>query len=188
MQTVSNLHSVFLGFNQENLLLFELNAPQAGRPPDTVAAFYDDLRKRFAEIPGVRAVTLSHSSLLRAGRGHPVRVDGVVAEGTRFMQTGPGFFSTMQIPMLQGREIDERDRAGSLPVAVVSDQFARTFMPNQNPIGRHITVGGGVARSNARARDHRRRGHGEVRPHQVHDPAGRLRAVRATAAVVRCSR
>ena len=121
VQTVSNLHSVALGFNQENVLLFELNAPQAGRPPATVAAFYDDLRKRFAEIPGVRAVTLSHSSLLRAGRGHPVRVDGVIAEGTRFMQTGPGFFSTMQIPMLQGREIDERDGAGSLPVAVISD-------------------------------------------------------------------
>ncbi len=144
VQTVSNLHSVFLGFNQDNLLLFELNAPQAGRPPATVAAFYDDLRNRFAEIPGVRAVTVSHSSLIRAGRGHPVRVDGVLAEGTRFMQTGPGFFSSMQIPMLRGREIDERDRAGSAPVAVVSDQFARTFIPNQNPIGRHITVGGSV--------------------------------------------
>lgn len=144
VQTVSNLHSVVLGFNQDNVLLFELNAPQAGRAPATVAAFYDDLRQRFAEIPGVRAVTLSHSSMLRAGRGHPVRVDSVMTEGTRFMQTGPGFFSTMQIPMLQGREIDERDTAGSMPVAVISDQFARTFMPNQNPVGRHITVGGSV--------------------------------------------
>ena len=144
VQTVSNLHSVFLGFNHENLLLFELNAPQAGRPTETVAAFYDDLRRRFAGIPGVRGVTLSHSSLLRAGRLHPVRVDGVIAEGTRLMQSGPGFFSTMQIPMLQGREIDERDRAGSTPVVVISEQFARTFMPNQNPIGRHITVGGSV--------------------------------------------
>ena len=144
VQTVSNLHSVALGFNQKNVLLFELNAPQAGRPPDTSAAFYDDLRKRFAEIPGVRAVTLSHSSLPRAGRGHPVRVDGVIAEGTRFMQTGPAFFSTMQIAMLQGREIDERDGAASPPVAVISQEFARTFMPNQNPIGRHITVFGGA--------------------------------------------
>ena len=144
VQTVSNLHSVFLGFNQDNLLLFELNAPQAGRPPATVTAFYDDLRQRFAAIPGVRAVTVSHSSLIRAGRAHPVRVDGVLAERTRFMQTGPGFFSAMQIPMLQGREIDERDTAASLPVAVISDQFARTFMPGQNPVGRHITVGGSV--------------------------------------------
>ncbi|HJU44551.1 MAG TPA: ABC transporter permease [Vicinamibacterales bacterium] len=143
VQTVMNLHSIALGFNPENVLLFEVNAPQAGRPAATAAAFYDDLRRRLAEIPGVAAVTSSHSSLPRAGRGHPVRVDGVVTEGTRFMQTGPGFFSTMQIPIIQGREIDERDGAGSAPVAVISDQFARTFMPNQNPIGRRISVYGG---------------------------------------------
>jgi predicted permease len=143
VQTVTNLRSVFLGFNHHDLLLFELNGPQAGRAPETVPAFYDDLRKRFAEIPGVRAVTLSHSSLLRAGRGHPVRVDGVVTPDTRFMQTGPGFFSAMQIPMLQGREIDERDGGSSRPVAVISDDFARRFMPNQNPIGRTLSVYGG---------------------------------------------
>jgi predicted permease len=140
VQTVANLHSVFLGFNHENLLLFDLNAVQAGRPPAAAAALYDELRQRFAGIPGIRTVTLSHSSLIRAGRGHPVSVDGVVATGTRFMQTGPGFFSAMQIPILQGREIDDRDRAGAAPVAVVSDQFAKTFLPNQNPLGRRLSV------------------------------------------------
>jgi len=145
VRTVSNLHSVFLGFNQDNLLLFELNAPLAGRPSATVAAFYEGLRSRFAEIPGVSAVTLSHASLLKAGRGHPVMVDGVVAENTRFMQTGPGFFSAMQIPILQGREIDDRDRAGALPVVVVSDQFAKTFLAGRNPLGRHLEIAGSVA-------------------------------------------
>jgi predicted permease len=48
----------------------------------------------------------------------------------------------MQIPILRGREIDERDREGSLPVVVISDLFARTFFPNENPLGRHIKVGG----------------------------------------------
>jgi predicted permease len=143
VQTVTNLHSVSLGFNEQNVLLFELNAPQAGHPANTVTAFYDELRNRFAGIPGVRAVTLSHSSLLRAGRGHPVRVDGVVTNGTRFMQTGPRFFSTMQIPILQGREIDERDSAGSALVAVISEDFARKFMPDQNPLGRRLSVYGG---------------------------------------------
>lgn len=140
VQTVTNLHSVYLGFNQDNLLLFDVNAPQAGLPPATTAALYNDLQSRFAMIPGVRAVTMSHSSLVRAGRAHPVSVAGAVADGTRFMQTGPGFFSTMQIPILSGREIDDRDRAGSLPVAVVSDQFAKTFLPGQNPLGHRITV------------------------------------------------
>jgi predicted permease len=48
----------------------------------------------------------------------------------------------MQIPILQGREIDERDRAGTLPVVVISDQFAKTFLPNQNPLGRRVHVAG----------------------------------------------
>src|SRR4030095_4614484 len=142
MPPLSNVQSIPLGFNRDNVLLFELNAPQAGYPESSVATFYDNLLQRVAAIPGVRAATLSHSSLLRAGRGHPVSVDGVSAEGTRFMQTGPRFFSTMQIPILQGREIDERDRAGARPVVVISDQFAKTFMPNQNPLGHHLKVGG----------------------------------------------
>lgn len=141
-QTLSNLQSIPLGFNREHVLLFELNAPQAGYPASRAAAFYADLRRRFSEIPGVRAATLSHASLIKAGRGHPITVDGVPAEGTRFLQTGPGFFTAMQIPMLQGREIDERDREGTLPVTVISDLFARNFFPNQNPLGRHIKVGG----------------------------------------------
>jgi predicted permease len=50
----------------------------------------------------------------------------------------------MQIPILQGREIDERDRAGTLPVAVVSKQFADTFLPGQNPLGRQLHIGGSL--------------------------------------------
>jgi len=139
-RTLSNLQSVPLGFNAESLLLFQLNAPQAGYPAAGVAAFYDSLRSRFAAIPGVRAATLSHSSLIRAGRAYSLRVEGAEAPGTRFLQTGPGFFSAMQIPILEGREIDERDRAGALPVVVVSDLFGRTFFPNQSPIGKQVQV------------------------------------------------
>jgi predicted permease len=141
-QTLSKLQSIPLGFNPEQVLLFEINAPQAGYPAEQVATLYADLRRRFAEIPGVLAATLSHASLIKAGRGHPVTVDGVPAEGTRFMQTGPGFFSTMQIPILQGREIDERDARGARAVAVISDLFAQRFFVNQNPIGRLVKVAG----------------------------------------------
>ena len=144
-RTLSNLQSVPLGFSQSNLLLFDLNAPQAGRPAQTVAAFYDDVRNRLLRMPGIRAVTLSHSSLIRAGRSHPVTLDGVLAQGTRFLQTGPNFFSTMEIPILQGRDIDDRDRGPGSPVAVVSEHFAKSFLPGQNPLGRRISVGGAIS-------------------------------------------
>jgi macrolide transport system ATP-binding/permease protein len=145
VKTLSNLQSVPLGFNRENVLLFEVNAPQAGYPTATVQAFYGELRRRLGEIPGVRHATLSHASLVRAGRSHPVTVNGVRAQGHRILHTGPGFFSTMQIPILRGREIEDRDRQGSLPVAVVSDLFARTYFGDENPLGQRLKVGGSGA-------------------------------------------
>ncbi len=144
VRTLSNLHSISLGFNRDSVLLFELNAPQAGYPEARVAAFYEGLQRRLRDLPGVRDATLSHASLVRAGRGHPVTVDGQPTRNTRILYTGPRFFTTMQIPMLRGREIAEGDRQGTLPVAVVSDLFARTNFGDADPLGRHIEVGGSM--------------------------------------------
>src|SRR5258708_32238654 len=55
------------------------------------------------------------------------------------MAAGPRFPTTMQIPILDGREIDERDQPGSTPVAVISERLARTDFGNENPRGRRIT-------------------------------------------------
>jgi macrolide transport system ATP-binding/permease protein len=144
VRTLTNLQSISLGFNRESVLLFELNAPQAGYPEGRVAALYADLRRRLTELPGVRDATLSHASLIRAGRGHPVTVNGLPTRGTYILYTGPRFFTTMQIPMLRGREIAEGDRQGTPPVAVVSDLFARTNFGDADPVGRHIEVGGSM--------------------------------------------
>ncbi len=56
------------------------------------------------------------------------------------MAAGPRFLTTMQIPILAGREIDDRDQAGSRPVAVISERLARTYFENENPVGRRITL------------------------------------------------
>lgn len=142
LRTLSNMQAIQLGFNRENILLFDLNARQAGYLEPGIVMFYEDLRKQFAAIPGVRNATLSHSSLIGAGRGLSISVAGVPAAGTRVLNAGPGFFSTMQIPILAGREIDERDRRTSTPVVVVNELFAKTYFGGKNPLGRHVTLGG----------------------------------------------
>ena len=144
VRTLSNLQSVSLGFNRDNVLLFEVNAPQAGYPKPRVADFYADLRRRLSEVSGVRDVTLSHASLIRAGRGHPIKVNGQPTKGTRVLWTGPRFFTTMQIPIVRGREIAENDRQGTLAVVVVSELFARTHFGDADPIGRRIEIGGSL--------------------------------------------
>jgi macrolide transport system ATP-binding/permease protein len=55
------------------------------------------------------------------------------------MVAGPRFLTTMQIPVLAGREIDDRDQPGATPVAVISERLARTYFGNENPVGRRIT-------------------------------------------------
>jgi len=124
------------------LLLFELNARQAGHRDPEIASYYADLQKRFAAIPGVRSASLTHSSLIRAGRSLNLSINGTPVLDSRIMETGPGFFTTMQIPILLGREIGQRDQPNSPPVAVVSELFAKDNFPHENPLGRHIILGG----------------------------------------------
>jgi len=52
---------------------------------------------------------------------------------------GPGYFSTLGIPILMGREIEAQDTAASIRAAVVNQTFARRFFPNANPIGKHVS-------------------------------------------------
>ncbi len=145
VQTLNKLHSVPLGYARENILLFSLNAHQAGHRDPEIANFYADLRRRFESIPGVRSATLSQSSIIHAGRTGqavrgPLKIGVVTIEDAHVMAAGPRFLTTMQIPILAGREIDERDQAGSMPVAVISQDLARTYFGNENPVGRRITL------------------------------------------------
>jgi len=140
MRTLNKLHSVQLGYARENILLFSLNARQAGHRGPETATFYTDLRTRFASIPGVSSATLSQTSIIRAGHARgTMKVGAAAIEGARVLVAGPRFLTTMQIPLLAGREIDDRDQAGSTPVAVISERLARTYFGNDNPVGRRIT-------------------------------------------------
>jgi macrolide transport system ATP-binding/permease protein len=145
VRTLSNLHSVQLGYARENILLFSLNARQAGHRDPEIAIFYANLRQRLESIPGVSSATLSQSSIINAGfvgsaiRG-PMKIGAVDVEDAHALAAGPRFFTTMQIPILAGREIDDRDQPGSMPVAVISEELARTYFENENPVGRRITL------------------------------------------------
>ncbi len=145
VRTLNKLHSVQLGYARENILLFSLNARQAGHRDPEIATFYADLRKRFESIPGVSSATLSQSSIINAGRAGqairgPMKIGAVPIEDARVLAAGPRFLTTMQIPILAGREIDDRDQPGSTPVAVISERLARTYFENENPVGRRITL------------------------------------------------
>ncbi|HEV8483298.1 MAG TPA: FtsX-like permease family protein, partial [Blastocatellia bacterium] len=144
VRTLDKLHSVQLGYAREHILLFSLNARQAGHRDPEIATFYTDLRKRFESIPGVSSATLSHASIISAGHAGAtyrgtMKIGAVTIQGASVLVAGSRFLTTMQIPILAGREIDDRDQPGSTPVAVISERLARTYFGNENPVGRRIT-------------------------------------------------
>jgi macrolide transport system ATP-binding/permease protein len=141
VQTLTNLKSIQLGFNRENLLLFELDARKAGHKDPEITAFYGDLLKRFSAIPGVRDASLSNQPLIEAGYGLGLAIHGKPGStANRMLVVGPGFMKTMQIPIIAGRDIDEHDQPGSQPVAIVSEFFAKVNFRDENPLGQHVAL------------------------------------------------
>lgn len=143
VRTLDQLNSVQLGYERENILLFRLDAHQAGHQDPEIRTFYADLRRRLQSIPGTRAVSFANSSILSSGmaggalRG-TMKVGTVTVDGARAMAVGSGFLSTMRIPVLVGRELDERDQPGSAPVAVVTERLAKTYFGEESPLGHRI--------------------------------------------------
>src|SRR5882724_2066004 len=141
VRTLSNLQSIELGFNRENVLLFQLNARKAGHKDPEMSAFYGDLRRHFSTMPGVRAASLSEGSIIDGETGLPLGVAGSPPNpANRIWRVGPAFFTTMQIPILAGRDIEERDRPGSPAIAVINEAFAKANFGNRNPLRQHLTL------------------------------------------------
>jgi macrolide transport system ATP-binding/permease protein len=146
VRTVSNLHSVDLGFNQERILLFSLNARQAGYKDAALARIYAGLLDKFRTIPGVRSAALSDFPLVsNYGNSLVVTVPGAPPPTgrppeTAMLKVDASFLATMQIPILLGRGIEERDLM-SPRVAVVSEKFVSTYLGPENPIGRIVGIG-----------------------------------------------
>jgi len=159
VRTLSNMRAIDVGFRRDNLLVFTLNAFQAGHRKPEIISFYSELQKHFAAIPGVRSASAANAPLfddawgwpvVPLGRGRPEdaptgRGSGMASTATRVLATGPGFFQTMQIPLLAGREFDERDRAGSPPVVIVNEAWVKANLEGRNPVG-HAVVSFGLRR------------------------------------------
>jgi predicted permease len=139
-RTLTNLRSVEFGFNTRNLVLFDLAPEQSGYDEARSAQLYERMLGRLRETRGVTGVTLSanrllsgyvsNGSVLLEGRQRPAR--------TLFQFVGPDFLSVMQIPMVAGRGLEQRDMGSGPRVAVVNEEFVRKFVKTGSPIGRRF--------------------------------------------------
>jgi predicted permease len=165
VRTLEKMRGIDLGFRPENLLVFNLNARQAGHTDPEIVRFYGDLEKRFAAIPGVRRTAMANSPLVGQvvwgwaivplGKPRPEKAPtgrgfDFDASDTHVLAIGPEFFSTVQIPLLGGRDFDERDNSRSPAVAIVNAAWVKVNLEGQNPVGRQIVSFGGKEENEAR--------------------------------------
>jgi predicted permease len=148
-QSLMNLKRQNLGVKTDHVIQFAV-APELNRyTPEQTVALADRLRENIASLPGVRSVSVAEMSLLsKSDSSANITAEGyTVSEDTNtdVQQNwiGPHFFATLGIPLLSGRELDDRDTSTAPKVAIVNEQMAQIYFHNQNPIGRHFAFGAG---------------------------------------------
>jgi putative ABC transport system permease protein len=148
LRSVLALQDADPGFRAERLLTMEFRLPTTLYPrPAQMAAFFRAILDRMRAVPGVESVALVRAVPFSGNGGSGAyEVEGVAPPPpgreprTQTNIVSPGYFRTMGIPVLQGRDIEDRDTADTAPVAVVSAMFARTVWPGQDPLGKRFRL------------------------------------------------
>lgn len=149
VRTLQNLEHVNLGLRTAGLFVFGINPQQAVHSDEESKHFFRDLLDRVRALPGVESVTMMAYRMGGDASGNTdVEVEGVPPLGPdesammRWDSVGPNFFTTLEIPLLMGRDFNEADSPDSEKVAVVNQAFAVKYLPHQNPLGHHIAFRG----------------------------------------------
>jgi predicted permease len=155
IRSVNKLMTVDLGFRTEQVLSFSLDPGLNGYTNARARALYETLLVRLRETPGVESASFSAVSLMVGGSWDQwVTVEGYKTAETEtidpyFNAISPGYFQTLGIPMLAGRDFDTRDLPPVEPIpgrpdsrtAIISEGFARKYFAGGQAIGKHLGMG-----------------------------------------------
>jgi putative ABC transport system permease protein len=148
IRSLLRLQNTDPGFKTENLVTMALQLSYARYPDNaTRGAFYRQLVERLRTMPGVTGATVSSALPLGAGgfylgraflaEGRPEPPVGSEVSG-QWEVVGPGYFRTMGMQLLRGREFDERDDSASTPVMIVNQAFIDQMFPGENALGKRV--------------------------------------------------
>jgi putative ABC transport system permease protein len=144
------LQSVDSGFDPRNLLTLRLSLPEARYPEaQQVISFYQQLTERLGRLPGVESVAATHALPLSGMGGvRPFTVEGRPrqepgkAPAAQYRIVSPGYFRTMKIALIRGRDFTKQDEAQAAGVVIINQSFQRRYFPDEDPVGKRITLGG----------------------------------------------
>ena len=146
VRSFNNVKSLDLGFQPEHILVAELSA--RGTPIDSARRIelMERLRERALTVPGVQQAAHTVAIPFALEWNQRIVVPGIDTASLRDLfyinPVGPGYFETMGTPLVRGRQITDADRAGSQPVAVLSQNAVRRIWPSEEPLGKCVRLEG----------------------------------------------
>ena len=146
LKTLLALQAVQTGIDTRRVLAINVPVLSYGRTDDQVVDFYKEAMRRVHQLPGVDGVAMGMLTPWREGGtfgpGFQFTAEGYVratAEDDprgQYRIVSPGFFASLGVPMIAGRDFNDLDRNGSEPVTIVSQSVARRMFPNQEALNR----------------------------------------------------
>ncbi|MEO8294929.1 MAG: ABC transporter permease [Gemmatimonadota bacterium] len=147
IRSLTRLLKVNPGFSADNTLTLRLTLPPGEVSRDSLPVFYYDLLDRIGGLPGVTGVAMADCPPLSGGCNGTVitfpdrgTVALNMAPDIGIHTTSPNWFTTLNVPLLRGRLYTDTDRLDQPRVLVISESAARTFWPNEDPIGKRVAV------------------------------------------------
>jgi predicted permease len=143
-KSLYNVSRVDLGLKVENVITFGVSPELNSYTPQRSQQLFERLEDDLAALPGVTGVTGAMVALLAGNNwGNDVSVEGYSAGpdtdmNSRFNEVGPGYFRTLGIPLISGREFARSDAASAPKVAIVNEAFAKKFNLGRDAVGKRI--------------------------------------------------
>jgi len=136
-----NLRSIHPGFQADHVLAADTNFE--GHKGESLLPRYGDLLARVRAIPGVEGAATTRDLPIESGSpdGHffiEARRTEFASADANYSIVSPGYFTTMRIPLLRGRDFTEQDTESSQPVTIISSEMARIYFGTRDPLGQRI--------------------------------------------------
>jgi predicted permease len=148
VKSLMNVSRVNLGIEIDNVVTFRISPGMSGYEPARAFTLYERAEQDLAALPGVNGVGMSMVPLLAGSNwGSDVSVQGFergpdTDVNARFNRVSPGYFRTLGIPVMSGREFTPADGAGAPKVAIVNEAFTRKFNLGRDAVGKRMAQGG----------------------------------------------
>jgi predicted permease len=149
VRSLQNLKTTDTGVALDNLVTFQLSPALNGYEPQRTVDFYEQLLGKLRASPGVKAAAMAGVSILSGDEwDSSMSVEGHQAQDGEDMQAymnslSPGYFDTMGIPLLEGRDFNHLDAKERATVAIVNRRFADHFFKGKSAVGKHVGFGVG---------------------------------------------